>query len=104
MNTKKKYLVSIPEVHYSIREVWADTEEEAKEEALDADEISCEYSHTLDDPFTHGSKITVEEITTPSCPMCLAPLTSKGNCPNYFNRCGWVNPSKSSEIKTPSSS
>ena len=61
MQTKKKYLVSIPEVYYSIREVWADTEEDAKEEALGADEISCEYSHTLDDP-THGSKITVEEI------------------------------------------
>ena len=104
MKTKNKYRVSIPEVHYSIREVWADTEEAAQDEALGADEISCEYSHTLDDPFTHRSKITVEEITTPSCPMCLAPLTSKGNCPNYFNRCGWVNPSKSSEIKTPSSS
>ena len=62
MNAKKKYLVSIPEVHYSIREVWADTEEDAKEEAWGTDEVSCEYSHTLDSNFPDGSKITVEEV------------------------------------------
>jgi len=44
-----KWKIQIPEVHYSIREVEADTEEEAIDMALeDLDtEVQCEYSHTL---------------------------------------------------------
>lgn len=61
MKIKKKYLVSIPEVHYSMREVWAETEEDAKEEAWGADEVSSEYSHTLDDTPV-GVKIIIEEV------------------------------------------
>ena len=45
-----KWTIQIPEVHYSIREVEADTEEEAIDKALeDLDtEVNHEYSHTLD--------------------------------------------------------
>ena len=45
-----KWTIQIPEVHYSIREVEADTEEEAIDKALeDLDtEVHHEYSHTLD--------------------------------------------------------
>lgn len=49
----KKWTVQIPEVHYSIREVEAETEEEAISLALEnCDlEVMCEYSHTLDREF-----------------------------------------------------
>ena len=45
-----KWTVRIPEVHISIREIEAETEDKAIEIALeDLDtEISHEYSHTLD--------------------------------------------------------
>ena len=45
-----KWTIQIPEVHYSIREVEAETKEEAIEMALeDLDtEVNHEYSHTLD--------------------------------------------------------
>jgi hypothetical protein len=48
-----KWTIQIPEVHYSIREVEADTEEEAIDKALeDVDtEVHQEYSHTLDREF-----------------------------------------------------
>jgi hypothetical protein len=48
-----KWTIQIPEVHYSIREVEADTEEEAIDKALeDLDtEVHQEYSHTLDREF-----------------------------------------------------
>ena len=48
-----KWTIQIPEVHYSIREVEAETEEEAIEMALeDLDtEVNVEYSHTLDREF-----------------------------------------------------
>lgn len=44
----KTYIVEIPEVHYSIRCVKANSEEEALELAEDADDFDLEYSHTLD--------------------------------------------------------
>lgn len=45
-----KYLVEIPEVHYSIREVEADNAIAAFDIALDAgEEVGFEYSHTLED-------------------------------------------------------
>lgn len=54
----KKYMVSIKEIHYSNREVEAESEEEAKELAADnADEINLEYSDTCD-----SSEWIVEEI------------------------------------------
>ena len=45
-----KWTVHIPEVHISIREIEAETEDQAIEMALeDLDtEVSHEYSHTLD--------------------------------------------------------
>ena len=45
-----KWTVRIPEVHISIREIEAETEDKAIEMALeDLDtEVSHEYSHTLD--------------------------------------------------------
>lgn len=48
-----KWTIQIPEVHYSIREVFAKTEEEAIDMALEnCDlEVSCEYSHTLDKEY-----------------------------------------------------
>ena len=52
-----KYLVPIPELHYSIRVVEADSKEEAFEKACFEDEIRVEYSHTLDDDIDQ-----VEEI------------------------------------------
>lgn len=52
-----KYLVSIKEVHYSIREVEADSPEQAKELAGDADEMELVYSHTCDE-----SEWTVTEV------------------------------------------
>ena len=48
-----KWTIQIPEVHYSIREVEADTEEEAIDKALEDldNEVHLEYSHTLDREF-----------------------------------------------------
>ena len=45
-----KWTIQIPQVHYSIHEVEADTEEEAIDMALEEDcdsEVDFEYSHTL---------------------------------------------------------
>jgi len=42
-----KYNVMIPEVYYSHRIVEADSEDQAKELAMDAEEHYLEYSHTL---------------------------------------------------------
>ena len=45
-----KYLVEIPEVHYSIREVEADNVIAALDIALDeGEEVGFEYSRTLED-------------------------------------------------------
>jgi hypothetical protein len=45
-----KWTIHIPEVHYSIREVEAETKEEAIDMALGlaSAEVTVEYSHTLD--------------------------------------------------------
>ena len=53
-----KWRIQVPEVHYSIREVEADTKEEAIDMALeDLDtEFQFEYSHTLWD------EVRVDEI------------------------------------------
>lgn len=44
-----KYLVEIPEVHWSIREVEADNIMQALERAGDVEEVALEYGHTLND-------------------------------------------------------
>lgn len=56
------YLVSVREVHVAMRRVEANSPEEAKELAKEnnGDEISLEYSHTLDDDLW-----TVEEENGP---------------------------------------
>jgi hypothetical protein len=52
-----KYLVEIPEVHYSVREVEATNPIEALDAAGDlGDEVAVEYSHTLDKEFWRVSK------------------------------------------------
>ena len=47
----KVYYVQVREVHVSTREIVADSPEDALEKVKDGegDEITCEYSHTLDD-------------------------------------------------------
>jgi len=46
-----KYIIHIPEVHYSFREVEAENEQEAIEKAWDAEETYLKYSHSLDAQF-----------------------------------------------------
>jgi hypothetical protein len=53
----KLYIVGVKEVHISTRLVEAETPEQAREEAASyGQEVSCEYSYTLD-----PSEFTVEE-------------------------------------------
>lgn len=52
-----KFRVEIREVHVSTRIVEADSKEDAINRAFEGDEVSCEYSHTLED-----SPITAEKI------------------------------------------
>ena len=46
---QKKFRVSIPEVHISVREVMANSIEEAVALAGEADEVTLEYDRTLED-------------------------------------------------------
>jgi len=63
---KRRFVVAIPEVHISYREVIAETEEEAIEKAdEEGEEIDTEYSRTLDsDHYTIDSveNLTAEEL------------------------------------------
>jgi hypothetical protein len=47
------YLVEVREVHISLRRVWAENEAEALHDGAGGEELTLEYSHTLDqDTFT----------------------------------------------------
>lgn len=67
MSQSKTYIVGIREVHVSYRRVVADSVESAKDEAAgNGEEISLEYSHTLDSDLW-----SVEEDTdNAGCDAC----------------------------------
>ena len=48
-----KFIVEVPEVHYSLMKIEAETAEEAAKlvRVGDGDEVFCEYSHTLDQNY-----------------------------------------------------
>lgn len=61
-----KFIVEIPEVHYSIRKVEAESAEEALELAYDVDEIHLEYSHTLEEGVLVRQELVEEPEICPS--------------------------------------
>lgn len=48
MSVLKRYRVTIPELHWSVREVMAKNEEDAMEKSLDVQEVSIEYERVFE--------------------------------------------------------